>query len=409
MRALFCILAFSCLAFPQAKWKPYNFDESKVEPYTEPDPLVFANGKPVRNAADWKRRRAEIFRIYETQVYGRVPEGRPHPAFHVISSEPALDGKAIRKQVEMQFAGVKATLLLYLPAGAAKPVPLFLGLDFDGNHTVVADPGILLPNVWTRRGQAALGRDEERGSAAQEWQVEKILAHGFGIATIYYGEIEPDFDGGIAHGVRKTEPAPDEWGAIAAWAWGLSRAMDYLETDRSVDARRIALMGHSRLGKTAMWAGAADQRFAMVISNESGKGGISLFRRGYGETIDHLNVAFPHWFCGNFKQYTDHAERLPVDQPELAALIAPRPLYVASAEEDRGSDPKGEFLSAAAVGPVYELLGKQGLGTKEMPGLHQPIMHTVGYHIRAGKHDVTAYDWDQYIAFAQLNFKPTFK
>ena len=402
-------------AAAQQKWKPYNFDEAKVAPYTEPDPLVFNDGKRVKNASDWKKRREEILRVYETEVYGRTPRKKVGTAFRAGAAETALEGKALRKQVTILFNGKedgpKASLLIYTPAAAKGPVPAFLGLNFAGNHTVSADSGIALGKVWIR-GKESDATDAQRGSSVQQWQVEKILAHGFGLATIYYGDIEPDFDGGISRGVRplffkagQTAPEPDEWGAIGAWAWGLSRAVDYLEADKSVDAKRIALMGHSRMGKTAMWAAAQDPRFAIVISNESGKGGASLFRRTYGETIEHLNVAFPHWFCGNFKKYNDQPEQLPVDQPELAALIAPRPLYIASAEEDRGSDPKGEFLSGVAVGPVYELLGKQGLGTSEMPGLHQPVMHTVGYHIRAGKHDVTEYDWEQYVGFAEKSWR----
>ena len=304
----------------------------------------------------------------------------------------------------------KMDLLLYVPVDARKPVPVFLGLNFDGNQTVDADPGIRLGDVWVR-GKRQPASGSSRGSAASEWQVEKILARGYALATAYYGDIEPDFAGGMTYGVRQlffrpgqTQPATDDWGAIGAWAWGLSRAAEYLKTDRDIDAQKIALMGHSRLGKTALWAGAQDTRFALVISNDSGEGGAALSRRNFGETIEHLNTAFPHWFCANYRKYNDHADQLPLDHHMLLALIAPRPLYVASAEQDQWADPRGEFLSAVAAGPVYELLGKQGLGTDQMPAVSHPIMHTIGYHIRPGKHDVTAYDWDQYLAFADMHF-----
>jgi hypothetical protein len=180
--------------------------------------------------------------------------------------------------------------------------------------------------------------------------------------------------------------------------------MDYLEKDKDVDAGRVAIMGHSRLGKTVLWAGATDQRFAMVLSSCSGEGGASLSRRDYGETIGNLVDRFPYWFCANYRKYADHADQLPVDMHELIALIAPRPVYITGAEEDRWADPKGEFLACVAAGPVYELLGAHGLGTDQMPPLNQPLIRTIGYHYRSGKHEVTAFDWEQFLTFADSYF-----
>jgi hypothetical protein len=395
----------------------YNYDESKVAAYTLPDPLTLQNGKHVNDAATWKnQRRPELLRLFEDQVYGRTPRKRLAPSVELLAPDgPAFEGKATRRQVRIFFAenksGPKLDLLIYVPTAAKKPAPAFLGPNFSGNHTVASDPGIHLGDVWTR-GHSAPATEQSRGTNASQWQVEKILERGYALATFYYGDIEPDFDGGIQYGIRplfyrpgQTAPAADEWGAIGAWAWGLSRALDYLDDDRDIDAHRVAVMGHSRLGKTALWAGAQDQRFAVVISNCSGAGGASLFRRNFGETVEHLNTAFPHWFAGNFHQYSDRPGKVPVDEHELLALIAPRPLYIATADQDLGADPHGEFLSANAAAPVYELLGKQGLGTTTMPGIHQPIVHTIAFHERAGKHDVTAYDWDQYLAFADLQFR----
>jgi hypothetical protein len=412
------VLAAQAPVAPQA-----NYDESKVGSYTLPDPLTLRNGRPVKDARTWTReRRPELLRIYEEQVFGRTVAPKAKPLFEVVEAGgKALDGKAIRKQVTIWFAGKKegpkARVLIYLPAGAAKPVPVFTGLSFGPVASVLADEAVPLGESWLRDPNDKTKYikqpvpEKARGAGAQQWQAEKIIGQGFGLAVACYNDIEPDFVGGMQHGVRplgfrpgQTEPAADEWGALGAWAWGLSRMVDYLVTDKAVDPKKIALIGHSRLGKAALWAGAQDPRFTVVVSNNSGEGGAALARRNYGETLLRITTAFPHWFCANYAKYGDDPNRLPVDAHELLALMAPRAVYVASAEEDQWADPRGEFLAAVSAGRVYELLGKQGLGTDPMPGIHQPIMKTVGYHVRAGKHNVTAYDWDQYLAFAAKHF-----
>lgn len=395
-----------------AQRPPANYDEAKVGTYTLPDPLVFNDGKPVRSSAEWiKRRRPEIIELFEAHVYGRSPQPPKSIKYEVFDTDNnALNGKAIRKQVTIHLSpakdGPKEDLLIYIPAGARKPVPVILSLNFSGNHASSGDPGVRLATIWNpRTHEKQQAAEETRGRGKDT--VEKTLAKGYAFATICYQDIEPDFKGGFVSGIRplfykpgQTEPAPDDWGAIGAWSYGLSRALDYLEKDKDIDPKRVAVMGHSRLGKTALWAGALDQRFAMVLSSCSGEGGASLTRRNYGETINNLVSAFPYWFCANFQKYAGHGYQLPVDAHELIALIAPRPVYVTGAEDDQWADPKGEFLACAAAGSAYRLLGAQDLGTDQMPPLNQPIMHTIAYHYRTGKHEVTAFDWDRFLLFA---------
>lgn len=400
-----------------------QYDESKVPPYTLPDPLVMQDGTPVTTAAQWReRRRPELLGIFAAEVYGRTPATRITARPTVESVEKALDGRAVRKQVTLAFGeGPDAPamhLLIYLPSAAASPPAVFLGLNFQGNHAVHEDPGITLSTAWVAANYPGVvdnrATEASRGSEASRWPIERILQRGYALATVYYGDLDPDYDDGFGNGVHplfygpgQEKPAPDEWGAIGAWAWGLSRALDHLETDKDVDARRVAVMGHSRLGKAALWAAAQDERFAMVISNESGCGGAALSKRIFGETVGRINRTFPHWFADTFNRYNDREQDLPVDQHQLLALMAPRPLYVASAAGDLWADPKGEFLAAFHAEPVYRLLGAGGLEAAEMPPADTPVGATIRYHVRSGEHDVKPFDWEQYLGFADRHLRKT--
>jgi hypothetical protein len=392
---------------------PVNYDETAVGKFTLPDPLLMADGRKVRDSNTWfKKRRPEIVRLFEENQFGRSPVRPRDLGFDVFDKgTPAFDGKAVRRQVTIYFSqnksGPKMDLLVYLPANARKPAPLFLNLSFTANSSAVDDPGIKPGEVW--------GRDKKRGPAPKgtfgRLDVAKFINAGIGVATVYYGDIEPDFLGGVPYGVRgsylkpgQTEPASDEWGAIAAWAWGLSRALDYLETDKGVDAKRVAIFGVSRLGKTVLWAGAHDSRFKVVIASCSGEGGAALSRRNYGETIKHLTAPtrYPYQFAANYQKFGDHVDQFPVDSHMLIALIAPRPLLLQTGDTDGWSDPRGEFLAAVAASPVYRLLGKDSLEQQQMPDAGQPLMHTLGYYMHKGGHGTIPSDWEQFLKFLQM-------
>jgi hypothetical protein len=414
---LICCAVNSTTAQTAAK---ANYDEAKMPAFTLPDPLLLANGKKIKDTAEWKQKqRPYLLQQFATHMYGKMP-GKPQGLFfkHRYEDSTALGGKAICKQVTVFFnpkdTSARMEVLLYLPKGKEK-APVFIGLNFAGNQTIHTDANIFLSTAWIA-GDGAYksvnnrATEASRGIQARRWPVDSLIANGYGLATAYYGDLEPDHPNGWKTGIRTTMQSalrtdPGQWSAIGAWAWGLSRMMDYLETEPGVDAHAVAVTGHSRLGKAALWAAANDTRFAMVIANESGEGGAALARRWYGETIESINTAFPHWFVSQFKKYNNHPELLPVDQHMLLALAAPRPLYVASAADDQWADPKGEFLGAKNAGPVYALWGKPGLGISEMPPVDKPVGHIIRYHIRSGRHDMLPYDWTQFIQFADVYLK----
>jgi hypothetical protein len=399
---------------------PVNYEEAKVGSYSLPDPMTLANGKPVRDAKTWwTKRRPEIVALFETQQYGRAPVRPAAESFEITDKgTPALSGKALRRQVTISFskdpAWPQIHLVIYLPAAASnKPVPVLLSIGFSAVSSAVEDPGLPVGEVWDPKTNTKISADKARSFG--HLNVEPFLDAGIGVASFYYGDLDPDYPEGFSNGIRarymrpgQTERAADDWGSIAAWAWGMSRVQDYFETDKQIDAKRVAIHGVSRLGKTVMWAGAHDQRFAAVIASCSGEGGAALSRRNYGETIAHLTAPsrYPYQFAPNYVMWAGFPDKAPVDANLLIALIAPRPLLLQTGDTDNWSDPKGEFLAAVAAGPVYKLLGKDGLDTDVWPAAKQPILHDLGYFMHDGGHGMVPADWDVYLNFLKIHLHP---
>jgi len=384
-----------------------NYDEDKVGSYTLPDPLVLQNGKTVRDAKTWtSKRRPEVLKLYETEIYGRVPKHAPKVKWKVAATDThALEGKAVSKHVVGQIGsleGPKVNVALYLPANATARVPVILHMQFFGGAP---------PNANANTGAST---NSSRPRFSENGPLTNILAHGYGYATFRYTEIEGDSRTNNLNLVQKlalapgqTRPAADEWGTITAWAWGASRVLDYLETDRAVDAKRVAIMGHSRLGKTALWTGARDPRFALVFSSCSGEMGAALARRDFGETVDDMAANFPWQFAGNFQKYPAHWNDMPVDAHMLIALNAPRPVFVTGGTQDQWADPHGMFLAEVAAGPVYRLLGERDLGTVDLPPLDTALISgKLGFNYHTGGHTITPSDWEAFLNFADLHLKP---
>lgn len=371
----------------------FNYDESRVPNYTLPDPMRRQGGERVTSVDGWAPRRTEILELFREHVYGRRPGAPERLRFEVLEEDAqALDGAATLRRVAIhsrhQGREHVFELALFLPNTPLGRSPVFLLLN--NRSPSNTDPG--------------------RGEISPFWPAEEVIARGFGIAAIQNNDLAPDDSATFREGVIRlfegedsAAREPDAWAALAAWGWGASRAMDYFETDPDVDASRVAVLGHSRGGKAALWAGAEDERFALIISNESGAGGAALSRRRYGETIARITTVFPHWFASRFSEYGGREDDLPLDQHMLVALMAPRAVYIASADEDLWADPRGEFLSLAHASPVFALWENPLVRGEQMPALEQPAhFGRLGYHVRRGSHNLTLYDWMRYIDFAEM-------
>lgn len=372
----------------------YNYHEEKVPAYTLPRLLTANDGRTVTDAAAWNDvRRQEILELFRENVYGRVPETPYTQNFRVVrENRNAMDGAATLREVDIEISSegrsLTIRLSLFVPNNAGGKVPAFLLINNRG--TEQADPSRAIKNEF--------------------WPAEEIISRSYAAAVFQNSDVDPDnfddFKNGI-HGILdRGERKGDSWGTIAAWAWGASRCMDYLVTDSSIDPARVAVIGHSRGGKTALWAAAEDRRFAMAVSNESGCGGAALARRKFGETVETINRAFPHWFCKNYLQWGNNEDAMPVDMHMLMALIAPRAVYVTSASEDLWADPRGSYLSLYHSLPVFRLFDDKTILDEGMPPLNTPVSSgNTAYHVRDGVHNLLLKDWNWIMDFADRTLK----
>lgn len=380
---------------------------------TPPALLHTENGRPVRSARQWERqRRPEILRMLSTEVYGVAPDTRAETRYETIEEGIALGGTATRRQVRitLRAAGMErsADMLLYIPVGAEEPVPVIFGLNFNGNHATTSDPAVIVA------GKSGSPERTPRGGNARRWPYAEAVARGYAVATICKDDFYPDRRDGYEQSVLPMLYAgsgiPDSvrMKAVGAWSWGISRAIDCLETMPEIDTRRIMVIGHSRLGKTSLWAAATDRRIAVAVSNDSGSTGAALARGKQGETVEKINASFPYWFTDNYKRYNGREEQMPFDQHMLLALVAPRPLYVASASRDDWADPRNEMRAAQMCGAVYSLYGLRPLTWQEdgLPAVNTPFIGgDVAYHLREGGHDIVLYDWERFMDFADKYFR----
>jgi hypothetical protein len=384
-----------------------------------PDPFLMFDGSPVMTRDDWfSKRRPELKLLFQHYVYGYMPSPPKNLRATVDDVDPhALGGRATRKLITIRFgpeAAPPISLLLVVPNGRTQPAPVWVGLNFCGNHAVLDDPKIPLPTAWMRDSCQGVEKNRAteagRGTQVDVWAIENTIQRGYAVATAYYGDIDPDRDD-FTDGVHphfatppQTRPGPNEWGAIAAWAWGVHRIVDALLLEPAVDRKRICVTGHSRLGKTALLAAALDERIALAIPHQAGCGGTAPSRGTVGESVKQINDRFPHWFNAEFKKFNSQVERLPFDQHCLVALVAPRPVLFSNAVEDTWANPEGQFQVLRAADPVYRFLGAGGLEAEKMPETGKLIDSTLGSWIRPGKHSMTRADWDVFCDFADKHF-----
>lgn len=390
-KLLFVLLTFMLVSIDLIA---QNYDESKVPIYTLPNVLESKNKKKIANVKDWENiRRPEILTLFEENVYGKTPKSFDKINFKIKNeNKNAMNGKAHLKEVEITVSNNNETVLinvvLFVPSRIKKPVPAFLLINNRGKNNT----------------------SPTRDTISGFWPAEQVIDAGYAIAAFHVNDAAPDDKNTFQNGVLRLYPeqlnADNGMKAIGSWAWAASRVMDYFETDKHIDASKIILTGHSRGGKASLWAAAQDTRFAMCVTNCSGNTGAALSHRRFGETIEVINTTFPHWFANNYKKFNNNEKALPLDQHMLIALIAPRPVYVTNASQDLWADPVGTFKAVKEAEKVYGLYKLQSSLPDLPPAINTPfIKPPLAYHNREGKHDMTFYDWAQFIKTADLYFK----
>ena len=382
-----------------------------------PDPLVCLDGTKINSRAQWEsKRKPELKRLFQHYMYGYFPEPQEIAAAVERQSGNYFGGKATKKEVTIRFGpeGTPPIHLLLVVPNKRTPAPVFVGLNFNGNHALLDDPEIALPATWMREAKKGVvnnrATDEGRGTEADVWNIEHVIDNGYAVATFYAGDVDPDkndpTDGIQPHFLKAglTKDDAHSWATLAAWAYGIQRAVDYLHQDKSIDTDRIAVVGHSRNGKTALLAGAFDERIDLVIPLQAGCGGTAPSRGTVGESVKRINDVFPHWFNGTFKSFNDQTDKIPFDQHCLIALCAPRPVLLPNAVEDQWANPAGQFDMLKAAEPVYRLYGTEGCAAETMPETGKLVDSKLGYWIRPGKHSMTKADWDVFVSFADRHF-----
>ena len=381
------------------------------------------DGRGVNSTYLWENvRRNEIKDYYENYVFGKRPDFNPEVTYTTIAVDTfQVKGVSIQhKEIKAKFKyrGRKLTSYysLFLPLDVPNPI-VFVGLNFFGNstidtlHTLTQSKHYVMKNVGVKTKGHHVTQDS-RGTKAHRWPLDVIVGNGCGLITAHYADFDPDVMNGFidgAHGLAQGRfhfRERNEWGSISAWSWGLSQLQSFLESNDNTKLSKTVVIGHSRLGKASLWAGALDQRFDMVVSNNSGCAGAAQFRTMRGEDIEKITNRFPYWFARNFQSFRGKDSLLLVDQEMLLSLIAPRPLYVASASKDSWADPEGEYLSFYKAQAVYHLYDSTLTIPYRYPAPNEAIQYgNMAYHLRAGEHEILAWDWEHYVSFAKSILK----